>query len=209
MKMSDAASIQATDTDLVHGSCQSASPVSGTPCSDARLYARFLEQDDRSALEELIRRWHGFAYRIASVICRNVSLAEEAVQNAFTEMLVRKSRFEEREGGSFRSWLGRIVTSNALMALRTERRAWRRRTVDPHDFAVSKNIERRQRPPVTFSIDLAQALDAIDARFRTPVLMHYLQGMGQREVALALGTSQQAISKRIGRGLELLRQQMN
>ena len=52
---------------------------------------------------------------------------------------------------------------------------------------------------------MAQALHGIAEPWRTPVVLHFLKGMRQKDLACRLDVSQQMVSRRIERGLTLLR----
>lgn len=172
---------------------------------DEELYTRFTVHGERAAIETLVRRWHGAAYRVSRCLCPNDTLAEEAQQNAFLELTSARSPFENRRPGSFRAWFLRLVANKARMVMRCERRAQRKkRAAFIHRCAPYNGTT-----SVTFFDDLRaelrQVLARVEERWRTPVELHFLDGLTQREVASRLGVSQQMVSRRIARGLELLR----
>lgn len=185
-----------------------AAAASPTAASDEALYHDFLNTGSRAALSELVLRWHRPAYRIAQCICLNAELAEEAVQDAFLKLLDRKAGFRDGGPGSFRAWFMRIVANSTKMASRSERRALRKKTVDAKDYSTRKNIT--PVPDSTATRDelrhsLERSLDAIEEQWRTPVVLHFIEGMQQKDVASLLGVSQQMVSKRIEKGLSMLR----
>lgn len=185
-----------------------AAAASPSAASDEALYHDFLKTGSRAALSELVLRWHRPAYRIAQCICLNAELAEEAVQDAFLKLLDRKAGFRDGGPGSFRAWFMRIVANSTKMASRSERRAQRKKTVDAKDYSTRKNLT-----PVPDSAatrdelrhSLERSLDAIEEQWRTPVVLHFIEGMQQKDVASLLGVSQQMVSKRIEKGLSMLR----
>ncbi len=178
---------------------------------DEELYAAFLSHGDQGAMEELVARWHGAAYRVARCICRKHELAEEAVQDAFLNLLSRKAHFKSQGTGSFRAWLLSLVTNSARMARRKEMRAEARKRIEPRDFVLRKGLDRipaHAAPEHSWCTLLARTLEGIEERWRTPILMHFMNGMPQKEIALSTGVSQQMISKRLSEGLAHLRAQM-
>ncbi|MCK6473808.1 MAG: sigma-70 family RNA polymerase sigma factor [Planctomycetes bacterium] len=185
-----------------------AAAASPSAASDEALYLDFLKTGSRAALSELVLRWHRPAYRIAQCICLNAELAEEAVQDAFLKLLDRKAGFRDGGPGSFRAWFMRIVANSTKMASRSERRAQRKKSVDAKDYSTRKNIT--PVPDSTATRDelrhsLERSLDAIEEQWRTPVVLHFIEGMQQKDVASLLGVSQQMVSKRIEKGLSMLR----
>ena len=186
--------------------------ASGAQVRAEDLFAGFIEHGDHAALEDLVARWHGAAYRVARCICRNEALAEEAVQDAFVKLLSRQARFVDRGPGSFHSWFLCLVTNCARMARRCERRAEARKHVDPQAYLRSKGLEPKPQAvcgaPGEWNGVLERTLESLEERWRTPVRMHFFAGMQQREVAQALGVSQQMVSRRIDQGLAALRRRL-
>jgi RNA polymerase sigma-70 factor (ECF subfamily) len=173
--------------------------------SDEELFERFRRTREREALAELARRWHAPAFRIARSVCLNDALAEEAVQDGFVELLAQRSRFADRGPGSFRSWFLMLVANRARMVRRRERRSERKRRVDAQSFLLRKGLDAPDGPRRAEPRDLHAALAQIEERFRTPILLYFMEGLQQQEVASRLGVSQQAISRRIEQGLQRLR----
>ena len=178
---------------------------------DERAYSSYKDHGDRAALEGLVERWHAPAYRIARCICRNHALAEEAVQNAFLKLISPQARFTCRGQGSFRAWFLSLVTNCARMARRTECRAQNRKEIDPREFSRRKGV---CQPPELNLADVEkrasvwQALQELEETWRTPLALHFLNGMQQKELAGRLQISQQMVSRRIDHGLALLRARM-
>ena len=179
--------------------------------SDEDLYACFMNRGDQAAMEELVARWHGAAYRVARCICRNHELAEESVQDTFLTLLSRRAHFKSRGAGSFRAWLLSLVSNSARMARRKELRAEARKRIAPRDFACRKGLDRipsQALPEDSWRTLLTRALEGLEERWRTPLIQHFMNGMQQKEIALSTGVSQQMISKRLAEGLAHLRSQM-
>ncbi len=56
-------------------------------------------------------------------------------------------------------------------------------------------------------LDLLDALDQVDEKFREPILLKYLQGFSQEEIAGILGLPLGTVKSRIYRGLLILRKE--
>src|SRR5438270_13277932 len=67
---------------------------------------------DRSAQDELFRRYRLVAYRVAYRLLGNEADALDAVQEAFVKALTHLPGFEGRS--SFKTWLLRVVSNAAL-----------------------------------------------------------------------------------------------
>src|ERR1700732_2171053 len=89
-----------------------ACPASCPPVpSDEQLLERFAA-GDRTALEELFRRYRQPAYRVAYRLLGNEPDALDAVQGGFVQALTHLSGFQGRS--SFKTWLLRVVSNAAL-----------------------------------------------------------------------------------------------
>lgn len=90
-------------------------PSSVAPASTRAVPTR--EQVD--AFNELVRAHENLAYGIALRMLRSREDASDAVQESFLKAFVAFSSFK---GGSFKSWLARIVVNSCYDALRRDRR---------------------------------------------------------------------------------------
>src|SRR5215217_3845198 len=86
-------------------------PTPLPPPSDEQLLARSAA-GERSALEELFRRYRLVAYRVAFRFLGNEADALDAVQEGFVKALTHLPHFEGRS--SFKTWLLRVVSNAAL-----------------------------------------------------------------------------------------------
>jgi RNA polymerase sigma-70 factor (ECF subfamily) len=73
------------------------------------------------AFEVLVKRHARRILRVAQRVTRNREDAEDIVQQSFQKAFVHLQKFEGRS--SFSTWLTRIAINQALMCLRTNRRA--------------------------------------------------------------------------------------
>ena len=89
-----------------------------------------LRRRDPSAAEGLVARFGDRVYRLAMGITRNPQDAEEAVQDAFWNVIRKIDVF--RGDSAFGSWLYRIVTNAAYQKLpRIWRFSWSGHDADP------------------------------------------------------------------------------
>src|SRR5438094_816644 len=79
--------------------------------SDDELLGRFAA-GERTALEELFRRYRQPAYRVAYRLLGNEADALDAVQEGFVKALTHLTGFQGRS--SFKTWLLRVVSNAAL-----------------------------------------------------------------------------------------------
>jgi RNA polymerase sigma-70 factor (ECF subfamily) len=89
------------------------------PESDLALVAR-LQQGDKSAFREIVRRHQDKVYRLALRLTRDEARAQDAMQDAFLQVYRKIEQFQENS--AFTTWLYRITVNAALMRLRSEKR---------------------------------------------------------------------------------------
>src|SRR5262245_9460424 len=85
---------------------------------DDELIRRFVEEQDRSALEALIVRHESPVYNLLCKYLRNESDAADKTQDVFVRVIGELASLRDR--GAFVPWLYRIALNEA-------RQAWRRR----------------------------------------------------------------------------------
>jgi RNA polymerase sigma-70 factor (ECF subfamily) len=175
------------------------------PClpSDELLLTRFAA-GERTALDELFRRYRQPAYRVAFRLLGNEADALDAVQEGFVKALTHLQGFEGRS--SFKTWLLRVV-SNAALDLGRQR--GRRETLSldaaqarevgsgadanllTHDAAAS-GLERADLRAL-----LDDALATLSAAQRQTFVLHVDAELSYREVADALGISIGTVMSRL------------
>lgn len=168
--------------------------------SDEYLLARFAK-GDRSALEELFRRYRGLAYRVAYRLLAHEADALDAVQNGFVKALAHLDSF--RGKSSFKTWLLRVV-SNAALDLGRQRGRREAIGLGAADHSLANGSEPLSRDDPTLDLqraDLRQLLDAALATLpeaqRQTFVLHAEAELSYREVAEALGISIGTVMSRL------------
>jgi RNA polymerase sigma-70 factor, ECF subfamily len=181
--------------------------VGDRPLSEADLIARAKRGDER-AYEEIVERNQTIAFRVAWMITRSASDAEEAAQDAFLKAHRALGGF--RAGAPFRPWLLRIVANEAhnrrTASRRHERLALRaaeeRRPGDavPSPEAALLGSERRA--------ELLAALSSLPERDRLAIGYRYFLELSEAEMAAALGCRRGTVKSRLSRALARLRRKI-
>lgn len=127
--------------------------------------------------------------RIALSIVRSEHDAQDAVQQALLRVWERRERID---AARLKAYLTRAV----INACRDVQRA-RMRSVP-----VDAMPERAAEPPDTA---LRDAVEALEEKLRTPLLLHYMEGYTEREIAKALSLSLPQVKSRMFRARRKLR----
>jgi len=178
--------------------------VEGRPPNEQELIARSRAGDVR-AFDELVRMHQRLALRVAFLVVRERSEAEDVTQEAFIKAFRAIGGF--REASPFRPWLLRIVRNEALNRVRGSDRRERfnhRLLNDPGSGGAAPS-------PESLVIDdlermrIVSAMEGLPGRYHTVIFHRYLLDMSEREVATVLGLSRGTVKSRTARGLALLR----
>lgn len=169
------------------------------PPPDAALLERFAA-GDRTALDDLFRRYRAVAFRVAYRLLGREADALDAVQDAFVKALTNLDRF--RGHSSFKTWLLRIVSNAALDVGRQRGRGARTPQAprdDPPDRFGPANL-----PAPDAELDRADLRGKIDAALarlpdsqRQTFVLHVDGGLSYREVAEVLGISIGTVMSRL------------
>lgn len=162
---------------------------------------------DRGALKRVLETEGPRLMAIAMRYLRDPTLAEEAVQDTLLKVWTRAASFQA-ERGAARAWLTIILRNTALNILRSERRqdhsadgdieALQDRTAVDDTESVLQSLDPTQR--------LRVCLEALDARRRHAILLAYVHGYSQGEIAGRTGLPLGTVKAWMRRGLQQLRE---
>ncbi|HJN15835.1 MAG TPA: RNA polymerase sigma factor [Armatimonadota bacterium] len=161
-----------------------------------------LRLGERAACEALVRRHHERIYRLLWADTGSAEDAQDLTQETFLAVWRKPDRAAKAE--NLEAWLCGVALKQAR-SLR--RRVLRRKSISeavspptPVDF-----------PSTTQLLDQAELLDAVrdlPAKYRHPLLLHALHGLSHREVAQALGISDDTARWRVSEARKRLRAQL-
>ena len=156
-----------------------------------------LESDeDKRQFVALYKQYHEKMEQVALHILGEQHDAEDAVQNAFLQIIRHFEKTIEIPCEELPFWIISIVKNEALMILRT-----RRKTVPLEEwYGFEKNADN-----VTGYNELVELFRDLPETYRAVLEMKILIGYTDKEIAERLGISETAVSSRASRGRELLR----
>jgi RNA polymerase sigma-70 factor (ECF subfamily) len=174
-------------------------PSGSTP--DAALAAR-AQGGDRAAFDALVVRHRANVRRIILVRVRDDALADELVQVAFVRAFEGLASF--RGDASFSTWLYTIATNAVRNELR-DRPPSRSVPLDDVDlittaFGTNKLVAREIRQK------LAGAIAELSPKQRMVVELHLLHGVGFREIAAMVDSSEESARRNYAHAVKRLRE---
>jgi RNA polymerase sigma factor (sigma-70 family) len=174
--------------------------VGGAPDpADGALLERYVRDGDGSAFAALVRRHGPLVWGVCRRLVRHLHDAEDAFQAVFF-VLARKAgslRRPERLG----PWLYGVACRTARKALALTAR--RRREGPVADVAAPTapdDLAWRELRPL-----LDDAIDRLPEKYRTPIVLCYLEGLTHAQAARRLGCPPGTVATRLARARERLR----
>lgn len=157
-----------------------------------------LESDaDKQKFIEIYKQHHVRMERTAMRILKEQSDAEDAVQNAFVQIIRHFEKVYKIPCDNLPFWCISIVKNEALSILRK-----RKKTVPLEDWdAVIGDVEM-----VSSYHDLVKLFGRLPETYRAALEMKLLLDYSGKEIAEHLGISESAVNTRISRGRVLLRE---
>ncbi len=128
-------------------------------------------------------------HRVCMSILHQRADAQDAVQSALLKAWEKRGSAKPE---SFRPWLTRIAINECRNIQR------RRMRVVPTD-----SFDEGEQPQ---DIGLAEAMDALPEKLRTPLLLKYMEGFTEREIGASLGVPLTTVKSRLFRARRALAQ---
>jgi RNA polymerase sigma-70 factor (ECF subfamily) len=186
--------------------------------NDYAALLRAAQGGSQTAMERLLMRAQGVAYRFSLLVCGHADDADDAMQEALLKTYRYASQIQQPE--AFRTWLYRTV-KNACLISRRKRvhepdRVW---SLDemmpaPDGNAQPIDVEDPGRRPDEVLVNsrlrrrLHQALQSISPEYRLIVFLREVEGLSTREVATVVGISEANVKTRLHRARLMLRKQL-
>jgi RNA polymerase sigma factor (sigma-70 family) len=170
--------------------------------TDQHLLREYAERRSEAAFGEVVARHVDFVYSAAMRMVRDPHLAQDVTQNVFVALAQNARDLTDRP--ILAGWLHRTARNFSGKAVRSElrRRARERQAATMNDLVSTE-------PDALWddvAPELDAALDELSDPDRDAVLLRYFDRKSAREMAQALGTSEEAAQKRVSRAVERLRE---
>ena len=161
--------------------------------TDGCLLGQFVEQQDGTAFEALVRRHGPMVLGVCRRVVGNIHDAEDAFQATFLVLARRAASLRDRE--RLGSWLYGVAYRTALQARRQNARrgAREKQVLDmPHP-----PVQPRDEAGHELRRLLDEELSRLPDKYRLPVVLCELEGRSRKEVAGQLGLPEGTVSSRL------------
>ncbi len=173
---------------------------------------QYAQAGDLTAFNRLVLEYQDLAFSVAYRVMGESAAAEDAVQDSFIKAYRSLDSFR---GGSFKSWMMRIVTNTCYDELRRRKRRptipLEPMTSDDEEIESPKWIMDPGESPEDFTIraELGEAiqecLSRLSADFRMVVVLVDVQGMDYSEAAAVINSPLGTVKSRLARARRGLR----
>lgn len=163
------------------------------------IYLQSLADDegDRRAFTQLFHQYHARMEAVARRILPQQKDAEDAVQNAFLQVIKHFQKFYQIPCEELPFWLICITKNEALMIRRKDRHTLPLEDWDDAAVTVEPQLEHG---------GLLELFSRLPEPYRAVLEMKLLLGYTDREIARHLGLTETAVSTRANRGRAMLRE---
>ena len=151
---------------------------------------------ERQAFMDAVAQHQDMVYRVALHWFGVPQDAEDAVQEVFLRLYLREGPFDSPE--HLRRWLLRVTVNVCKDALKSP---WRKRRV-PLDSIPEPVFEQPEQR------ELYREVLALPEKYRTVLGLYYYEELSTKEIAALLNIRQTAVTTRLARGRELLKQRL-
>lgn len=143
-------------------------------------------------IETMFEQYRDDVYRLALSYTKSVQEAEDVCQTVFLKLMEQK----RIEPGKERAWLMQVTANRCKNLLRS---GWWKRTVPMEEALPAPD------PPYTDTWEIVMALPP---KYRVLVYLRYYEELTTREMAELLHISQSAVTTRLSRARQILREQL-
>jgi RNA polymerase sigma-70 factor (ECF subfamily) len=166
-------------------------------------------EHDLTAFEALMRRHNRRLFRVTRSVLRDVSAAEDAVQETYLRAFTKLASYKPT--GRFSSWLTRVALNEALMMRRRDRTDTV--SLDEIGDEAVVSAEPVNEPPTAEQFVeaaharalLEHAIDALPENFRMVFVLRVVEGLDVRETSECLELNQSTVRTRLFRAQRQLR----
>lgn len=151
------------------------------------------QDTDFDEVKEAVSQYSSMLIKIAFAYLKSMQDAEDAVQDVFLVYLIKRPAFASAEHQ--RNWLVRCTVNKCKDMLRS---AWhkKRETIAEDIFAADTGMQEKG--------EVMQIIWQLDAKYRIPLHLHYIEGYSIKEIAEMLNKKPATIGTLLARARKKL-----
>ncbi|MDE6005313.1 MAG: RNA polymerase sigma factor [Oscillospiraceae bacterium] len=141
---------------------------------------------------ELVNQYGDMLYRICLLSLKNHADAEDAVQEVFLKYFTRAPEFNSENHR--KAWLITVALNQCKTMHRQKKRSI---PTEPELLKISETVSQENHT-------ILDALVQVPEKFRTVLILYYVEGYKIKEIAGLIGKSSSAVKMRLSKGRKLL-----
>lgn len=174
----------------------------GNELRDSTLLDRYRMANDAAAFEELTRRYRGLVFATAYRVTSDRHDAEDVAQSCFLEL----ARRPDSVTSSVAAYLHAAATHRARNAIRARvRRRKHERDAAADRSAVAPQHVAEELGWEELAPEVDAAVEELPEELRVPVILYYLRGLSDGDVAHELRLTRATVARRLKVGVRRLR----
>ncbi|MBN7773109.1 RNA polymerase sigma factor [Clostridium aminobutyricum] len=150
-------------------------------------------------MQRLIREYGDSILRMCVLYLHDIHLAEDAVQETYIRVYEKWGQF--KGNCSEKTWITSIAINVCKSQLRS---AWFRNRLCKEEAQK----EPFQEDPPLWDDTVLQEISSLKPRYKEVILLFYYQEMKTKEIAVALGVTESAVSVRLNRARKQLKKSL-
>ena len=167
------------------------------------------QSGDTAAFEALFRQYERLVYRTAYLITGSKEAAEDALQEVFVSVWRSRHTYDSNKG-KLTTWLHRITVNQCSREKARKAPA----VVSLEEKGIDLPETKHQSQPEDVLINkmeydrLLKAMDALDTKHRSVLVLRYFNDLSYQEIAESLGIPLGTVKSRINHSLRCLKGQV-
>lgn len=182
----------------------SLSPLVGSDLTDEEI-AEKIQAGNSELFGILVNRYREKIKRYAKKFLFNYEDAEDLAQQAFLKTYININSFDPQR--KFSPWVYRIAHNEFINAIKKRKREplsfFDTDTIFPHPTAKENPLKDSERAEISRVIN--QCLGQLNAKYREPLILYYLEGFDYNEIADIMRIPVSTVGVRLKRGKEKLK----
>ena len=157
------------------------------------------QQGDREAFRLLFEAYKDRVFSIAVYsFSGDQTAAGDVTQQIFLKLMTSIGQF--RGESQFTTWLHRLVVNACIDEQRKRKRFLSFGERVPLEETKDRRPPERRYERMELADSVKSAISELKPKFRTPVLLKYVEGLSYEEIASVLGCSKGTVASRLNRG---------
>lgn len=148
---------------------------------------------EKENIEKLVEDYGDMLFRCCLIMLGNASDAEDAVQETYLKYLRKQPALHDEEHR--KAWLLKTAANQCRDMLRFRKRHPEEAIDEVHAYARD-----------TQNPQILDALMRLDSRYRSVLVLHYVEGYSVHEIAGMIRRTDSAVKMRLKKGRDLLKE---